>query len=170
MAPAPHLLPPDDALRRELHDEVHARPPASLQLPALVTFVAVLNADISRDQEAAHLRVLPGQAGLTAQSLEGNFLRLHLEGYSLKWERHSEFTRYSIVQPLAASDSVRQPADVLATLAVPSETARSSGAGTGCPLCARSWMSAIAIARRSSSSVVLRAVRFVAAVPADEDD
>jgi uncharacterized membrane-anchored protein len=103
MVPAPHLLPPDDALRRQLHDEVHARPPASLQLPALVTFVAVLNADISRDQEAAHLRALPGQAGLTAQSLEGNFLRLYLEGYSLKWERHSEFTRYSIVQPLAAS-------------------------------------------------------------------
>lgn len=124
MAPATHLLPPDDALRRQLHDEVHARPPASLQLPALVTFVAVLNADISRDQEAAHLRVLPGQAGLTAQSLEGNFLRLHLEGYSLKWERHSEFTRYSIVQPLAASDSVRQPADVLAMLAVPAQWLR----------------------------------------------
>jgi uncharacterized membrane-anchored protein len=124
MAPAPYLLPPDDALRRQLHDEVHARPPASLQLPALVTFVAVLNAGISREQEAAHLRVLPGQAGLTAQSLEGNFLRLHVEGYSLKWERHSEFTRYSIVQPLAASDSVRQPAEVLATLAVPAQWLR----------------------------------------------
>jgi len=54
MAPAPLLLPPDDGLRRQLHDEVHARPSASLQLPALVTFVAVLNAGVSREQEAAH--------------------------------------------------------------------------------------------------------------------
>lgn len=124
MVPAPHLLPPDDALRRQLHDEVHARPSASLQLPALVTFVAVLNTDISREQEAAHLRALPGQAALTADSLEGNFLRLQMEGYALKWERHTEFTRYSIVQPLAASDSVRQPAEVLATLAVPAQWLR----------------------------------------------
>ena len=93
MVPAPHLLPPDDALRRQLHDEVHARPSASLQLPALVTFVAVLNTDISREQEAAHLRALPGNAALTADSLEGNFLRLQMEGYALKWERHTEFTR-----------------------------------------------------------------------------
>jgi len=124
MAPAPLLLPPDDGLRRQLHDEVHARPSASLQLPALVTFVAVLNAGVSREQEAAHLRALPGQAALTPDSLEGNFLRLQLEGYTLKWERHTEFTRYSIVQPLAASDSVRQPAQVLATLAVPAQWLR----------------------------------------------
>ena len=124
MVPAPLLLPPDDALRRQLHDEVHARPSASLQLPALVTFVAVLNTDISREQEAAHLRALPGNAALTADSLEGNFLRLQMEGYALKWERHTEFTRYSIVQPLAASDSVRQPAEVLATLAVPAQWLR----------------------------------------------
>jgi uncharacterized membrane-anchored protein len=124
MVRALHLLPPDDGLRRQLHDEVHARPSASLQLPALVTFVAVLNTDISREQEAAHLGALPGNAALTADSLEGNFLRLHMEGYTLKWERHTEFTRYSIMQPLAASDSVRQPAEVLATLAVPAQWLR----------------------------------------------
>lgn len=119
-----HLLPPDDALRRQLHDEVHARPPDSLQLPALVTFVAVLNAEVSREQEAAHLRTLPGQGALNAQSLEDNFLRLRLEGYTLKWERHTEFTRYSIVQPLAASDRVRQPSEVLAALAAPAQWLR----------------------------------------------
>ena len=54
MQPSPRtqaLLPPDDALRTELHNEVHARPPAHLQLPALVVFVAVLNAGVSRQQE-----------------------------------------------------------------------------------------------------------------------
>ena len=34
--PHPPTLPPDDALRRLLHDEVHARPTARIRLPALV--------------------------------------------------------------------------------------------------------------------------------------
>lgn len=98
----PRLLPPDDAQRALLHNEVHARPPARIRLPALVTYVAVLNSGVSREAEHAHLRSLPGQEGLGLQSLQGNFLRLRCEGYTLKWERHTEFTRYSIVQPLPA--------------------------------------------------------------------
>ena len=96
----PGLLPPDDALRADLHNEVHARPPARIRLPALVVYVAVLNDGVTRETECAHLRCLPGQAGLQLADLQANFLRLRLVGHSLKWERHSEFTRYSIVQPL----------------------------------------------------------------------
>ncbi len=96
------FLPPDDPLRRTLHNEVHARPSARVRLPALITYVAVLNADIGREQECAHLQRLPGHADLTLQQLQGNFLRLRCEGYTVKWERHTEFTRYSIVQPLPA--------------------------------------------------------------------
>jgi uncharacterized membrane-anchored protein len=94
------LLPPDDADRRVLHNEVHARPTARIRLPALVVYVAVLNEGVSRDQECAHLRRLPGQEALATESLAANFLRLRLDGYTVKWERHTEFTRYSIVQPL----------------------------------------------------------------------
>jgi uncharacterized membrane-anchored protein len=100
------LLPLDDALRAELHNEVHARPQANIRLPALVTYVAVLNHGISREQEFEHLRRLPGQQDLELKSLHGNFLRLRLDGYTFKWERHSEFTRYSIVQPLPAAASL----------------------------------------------------------------
>jgi uncharacterized membrane-anchored protein len=96
----PAVLPPDDPQRFELHDEVHARPPARIRLPALVTYIAVLNDGVSRDAECAHLRALPGQDGLTPADLGANFLRLRLGGRTLKWERHSEFTRYSLVQPL----------------------------------------------------------------------
>ena len=102
-APArPAALPPDDALREALHNEVHARPPARIRLPALVVYVAVLNEGITREAECAHLRRLPGHDALTPQDLQANFLRLRLAGYSVKWERHSEFTRYSIVQALPA--------------------------------------------------------------------
>ena len=94
------LLPPDDSLRALLHNEVHARPTASVRLPALIVYVAVLNTGVTREQECEHLRRLPGQHQLPEGSLQGNFLRLRLEGYTVKWERHTEFTRYSIVQAL----------------------------------------------------------------------
>jgi uncharacterized membrane-anchored protein len=93
-------LPPDDALRIELHNEVHARPPARIRLPALVVFVAVFNEGVTRAQECEHLRRLPEQDGLVPADLQGNFLRLRLPGCTLKWERHTEFSRYFLVQAL----------------------------------------------------------------------
>ncbi len=99
-SPNPTCLPPDDPLRGLLHNEVHARPSARIRLPALVVLVAVLNEGVSREDECAHLRRLPGQDGLQPADLADNFLRLRLGGPTLKWERHSEFTRYSLVQPL----------------------------------------------------------------------
>ena len=104
-------LPPDDGLREELHNEVHARPTARIRMPALVVYVAVLNDGVSREQEHAHLRRLPGQADLPAEALQGHFLRLRLDGCTIKWERHSEFTRYSIVQALpdGAGLGTREP-------------------------------------------------------------
>ena len=100
ISPLNNLLPPDDPLRTELHNEVHARPSARVRLPALIVYVAVLNAGVSREEECAHLRQLPGQEDLPVAQLQSNFLRLRFESYTLKWERHTEFTRYSIVQAL----------------------------------------------------------------------
>ncbi|MDP1531638.1 DUF3422 family protein [Rhodoferax sp.] len=97
-----HCLPPDDPQRTALHNEVHARPSARIRLPALIVYVAVLNEGVSREAECAHLNRLPGQAELSPERLQDNFLRLRLDGITIKWERHSEFTRYSIVQPLPA--------------------------------------------------------------------
>ncbi len=93
-------LPADDPQRVELHNEVHARPPARIRLPALVVHVAVANDGVTREQECEHLRRLPGQHALTPGHLQASFLRLRLPGCTLKWERHTEFTRYAIVQPL----------------------------------------------------------------------
>jgi uncharacterized membrane-anchored protein len=112
-------LPPDDPQRTELHDEIHARPPARIRLPAMVLYVAVLNEGVSRSDELAHLQRLPGQQDLAAADLQRNFLRLRLGTHTLKWERHTEFTRYSLVQGLP--DSALLPAsepDLLSALAI----------------------------------------------------
>ena len=93
-------LPPDDELRRVLHDEVHTRPSARIHLPALVVSLAVLNESADRAAELSHLQRLPGHRGLTLADLSRNYLVLELPGGVLHWERHTEFTRYMLVQPL----------------------------------------------------------------------
>ncbi|MCP5246743.1 MAG: DUF3422 domain-containing protein [Burkholderiales bacterium] len=96
----PHMLPPDDQQRTVLHNHVHARPSQRIRLPALVVYVAVLNDNVTLEQECEHLRRLPDQETLIIDHLQNNFLRLRLQGYTLRWERHTEFTRYSLVQNL----------------------------------------------------------------------
>jgi len=118
-------LPPDDALREQLHNEVHARPSARIRLPALVLYVAVLNEGVSREDECAHLRRLPGQATLAPAELQRNFVRLRLPRGTLKWERHSEFTRYAFVQPLPETLSLQAaPHDLHDTWAIEADWLR----------------------------------------------
>ncbi|MBU3647453.1 MAG: DUF3422 domain-containing protein, partial [Limnohabitans sp.] len=95
-------LPADDAQRLALHDEIHTRPSATFKLPALITYVAVLNRDVNKDRELAHLRELPSNDQLHLESLKGNFLQLQCPDYRVIWERHTEFTRYTIFQSLPA--------------------------------------------------------------------
>lgn len=118
-------LPPDADTRTHLHNEVHARPAARIRLPALVVYVAVLNDGVSRADELAHLQRLPGQQHLTLAHMNGNFLRLRGHHHTVKWERHSEFTRYSIVQPLPdhAALGHAEP-ELLSALRVPPEWLR----------------------------------------------
>jgi len=119
------FLPPDDSQRSMLHNEVHARPQARIRLPALVVYVAVFNEGVSREQECAHLRSLPGQQDLDVDQMQSNFLRLRFDGYTLKWERHSEFTRYSLVQALPVPMAMESGApDVLHALVLPASWLR----------------------------------------------
>jgi uncharacterized membrane-anchored protein len=120
--PAPNAgpaLPPDAAERFVLHDEVHARPTARIRLPALVLQVVVLNDGVSIERELEHLQRLPGQGDLRRGQLGSNFLRLRLPAGTLRWERHTEVTRYSLVQalPMAAVGSASDP-DLLTALII----------------------------------------------------
>jgi uncharacterized membrane-anchored protein len=122
MHSTPLRLPANDPQRELLHNEVHARPPARIRLPALVVFIAVFNDGVSRELELEHLRQLPEQQDLQLEQLNASFLRLRLPGYTLKWERHTEFTRYSLVQPLpdGARLGARDP-ELLSHIVLPSD-------------------------------------------------
>ena len=93
-------LPVNDAQRLLLHNEIHTRPSATFKLPALVVYAAVLNADVSPTEEFEHLQQLPQTQPLEFDKMRGNFLQIECTGYKVIWERHSEFTRYTIVQAL----------------------------------------------------------------------
>ena len=103
--------------RRRLHDEVHARPVGLAPHPVVVFCLAVLNEGVSREQELAHLAQLNASADVanTANTAHpvvpaGNFARVRLAAGEIKWERHTEFTRYTMVLPMAqASTDQRSP-------------------------------------------------------------
>ncbi len=133
--PEPAALPPDDELRMQLHNEVHARPSARVRLPALMTHVAVLNANVSLEQEHAHLCRLPLQNDLQTADMASHFLSLRLPDCMLKWERHTEFTGYTLVQNLApghALDTAGLPDSQ--ALKGPSEWLRSIPGHTVCAI------------------------------------
>ena len=113
-------LPPDDPQRTLLHNVVHTRQSQRIHLPALVVYIAVLSNDITLEQECEHLRRLPGQEGIMIDQLQHNFLRLRLQGYTLRWERHTEFTSYSLVQQLPESAQLgATDPDLLSSLVLP---------------------------------------------------
>ncbi|HMV12039.1 MAG TPA: DUF3422 domain-containing protein [Nitrosomonas sp.] len=114
------FLPNNHPQRIILHNEVHARPSQRIHLPALIIYVAVFNEGVTREQECNHLRLLPNQANLTPEQLQNNFLRLRLQGYALRWERHTEYTRYTVVQqlPNSANLGATDP-ELLSYLALP---------------------------------------------------
>ena len=93
-------LPADDSQRMALHNEIHTRPSATFKLPSLIVYVAVLNAGLSMSDECQHLQLLLGHQDLDIEKMKGNFLQLQCQGYKVIWERHTEFTRYTIVQAL----------------------------------------------------------------------
>ena len=91
------VLPADHPLRGQLNDEVHARPPDALEVPARVSYLALLS---DAAQRAAALRAVDALAvrfDAPRPSADANHHSADFGPFRLKWERHSEFVRYSFV-------------------------------------------------------------------------
>jgi uncharacterized membrane-anchored protein len=118
--PQDRRLPVDASDREVLHDEVHARPVAPITVPALVTQIAVLNQSLAVSEEVAHVRRLADALGVELDRLDPTFAHLPLPGFTLRWERHGEFSLYAVTQPLDPSDlwEVEEP-DLLGLVATP---------------------------------------------------
>jgi uncharacterized membrane-anchored protein len=104
-------------LRFELSDEVHARPPEALSVPSNIAFLAMMTDASLRDAELRHLADLAARFGAPPPAPGSNHHSIDLGSFRLKWERHTEFTRYMIIVPAAETDLFAAPA----TSAVPSD-------------------------------------------------
>lgn len=105
------VLPPADPLRMDLHDEVHARPSPHIRIPARVTLIAVLGDGVDAQAEWAHLLTLPGLPHPAQDASMNGFLSAKLPHASLHWERHTEFTRYTIFESPVREGASAVPAD-----------------------------------------------------------
>jgi uncharacterized membrane-anchored protein len=66
----------------------------------LIFYVAVINREVTLQDELKHLQQLPGQSAFSIEKLKTNFCQIQFETHTLIWERHTEFTRYTIIQKL----------------------------------------------------------------------
>ena len=92
-------LPSDHPLRRDLADEVHARPPAVVPCPAVVSMLALTDTPAEPIVEAllALARSSGAQAPDTPRAAHAVF---ELPGLRVKWERHGEFSSLTLVAPV----------------------------------------------------------------------
>jgi uncharacterized membrane-anchored protein len=108
-------------LRIELNDEAHARPPEALQAPLRLTFLALYSDPAQRDLEWRHVCALARRFGHEPPP-QANHYSADFGPFRLKWERHSEFTRYKFIvegpcdDPFASPALQAVPADWLAGL------------------------------------------------------
>jgi uncharacterized membrane-anchored protein len=92
--------------RRELNDEVHARPPDSLPTPCAVTYIARLP---RRDPQSGVGKDLLGDLlsrfGQERPDRATDHFTTLLGDDRLRWERHTEYNRYTFVAPVDKNDS-----------------------------------------------------------------
>jgi uncharacterized membrane-anchored protein len=105
MASTPSGLPPSHPQRRELNNEVHARPPESLVAPCDITLISMLSNASARDSDWRHLRALFDTFDVRLPEAPLNHHSAQVGSVRLALERHTEFTRYTFVAP-AAGDGV----------------------------------------------------------------
>lgn len=113
----------DHPLRQQLTDELHARPFATVTAPARVSHLALYTADTSGGDGLQQIEALCAHFNVAAPERGTNHLMIDFGAFRLKWERHGEFSSYSIFAeavadglPFAQPALSQVPEDWLASL------------------------------------------------------
>jgi uncharacterized membrane-anchored protein len=91
------MLPANHPLRLELNDEVHARPAEPLLAPSRLSYLALSSEPGRRDREWEHFCALVRRFGRPAPVAPASHCSVDCGPFRVKWERHSEFTRYVFI-------------------------------------------------------------------------
>jgi uncharacterized membrane-anchored protein len=109
MNAAPLYLPPDHPLRRTLNDEVHARPPESLAAPVRLSYLVLVGSGSRADDLDTLSRLLDG-TGAPKPSPDASHYTTDVGSYRIKWERHTEFCRFTFIAPAVEVKPFSEPA------------------------------------------------------------
>ncbi|MBT8447192.1 MAG: DUF3422 domain-containing protein [Gammaproteobacteria bacterium] len=116
-------LPENHPLRIELNDEVHARPPEALLTPCRMSYLAMYSDWPFRDEDRRTVYALAERFGVQPPENSANHYSADLGPFRIKWERHTEFTRYLFIvagevdDPFGASAALQHvPSDWIAEL------------------------------------------------------
>jgi uncharacterized membrane-anchored protein len=93
------MRPADHPLRSALNDEVHARPSESLTAPVRISYLAMSTPSEAREEEWLHLLTFAKARGVDIPEHSANHFSADFGGFSMRWERHAEFTRYTFWAP-----------------------------------------------------------------------
>jgi len=104
------ILPASHPRRIELNDEVHARPYQTLQAPQRASYLAMLAAPAEREREYAHVGELCVRYGGQPPPPEASYFAADCGDFRLRWERHGEFSSYTVVVAGAGGEPFAQPA------------------------------------------------------------
>ena len=106
-------LPNDHPERFALAEEVHARPPEPLPTPARVSYLALRVDPDERGAESAHLARLCERFAVAAPAREATQFSARLGGLRVKWERHGEFSSWTLIAAGAERAPFAEPAIAL---------------------------------------------------------
>lgn len=115
-------VPANYALRHLLNDEVHARPFEALKAPERLSYLVLLRSEADEAAETAAMAELCTRHNAPPPAPGANHYRADFGVFRVRWERHTEFTRYTFMvsgpfdDPFAKPALERIPTDWLASL------------------------------------------------------
>jgi uncharacterized membrane-anchored protein len=87
----------EHALRRALHNEVHARPPEPMMAPLAISHVVMVTDAAARAASRDHLLQLLRDHHLPVPDDHANHLRVDGVAWRLRWELHTEFVTWTFM-------------------------------------------------------------------------
>ena len=108
---AKRVLPPaEHPDRYALSNELHARPFEELEAPIDVALYAMVTGEGTAGDDRAHLAALCERFGVNPPAEGANFFTADFGAFRLRWERHSEFTSYTVIRPREKREPFSSPA------------------------------------------------------------
>ncbi len=88
----------DHINRLVLHNEIHARPPESIQGPMAISHLVMLYASSTKEESRAHFLELLSAHQLPTPSEQANHISVNFGIFSLRWELHTEFASWTFMR------------------------------------------------------------------------